>query len=46
MEDYDVDLPEDRAHSVMPCICEHEQEQHSWASCEVEGCQCTAHLEE
>ena len=29
-----------------PCTCEHEQEEHGWDGCSVDGCECEAHWEE
>jgi len=31
---------------VGPCTCEHEEEDHGWGSCGVEGCECQAGWEE
>lgn len=31
---------------VGPCTCDHEQVEHGWGSCDVEGCDCTAGWEE
>lgn len=32
-------LPEDQAH-MEGCTCDHDPEQHTWGSCEVEDCPC------
>lgn len=39
-------LPEDNVTFAGPCDCGHEQEQHGWTGCDVEGCKCPAHWEE
>ena len=31
---------------VGPCSCDHEDEQHGWGSCSVDGCECEAGWEE
>lgn len=28
------------------CTCDHDEEEHGWVRCEVEGCACEAHFEE
>ena len=25
-----------------PCTCEHDEDEHGWGSCDVEGCECEA----
>lgn len=44
-EDVD-DIPEDHVGFAGPCTCDHEQEEHGWGSCNVEGCPCEAGWEE
>lgn len=39
-------LWEDSAHFCGHCTCEHEDEEHGWGSCDVEGCPCEAGWEE
>lgn len=34
------------AYFVGPCTCEHEDEQHGWSGCDVDGCECDAGWEE
>lgn len=29
-----------------PCTCEHEEEEHGWDGCRIEGCPCEAHWTE
>ena len=36
----------DVTYFVGPCICNHDQEDHGWAGCYVNGCPCDAHIEE
>lgn len=34
------------AHFAGPCTCDHDEEQHGWGSCDVDGCSCEAGWEE
>lgn len=45
MCDDDDFLPEDNI-ALVECVCEHEEELHSWSHCKVEGCKCEGHWEE
>jgi hypothetical protein len=40
-EDYD-DIPENHVYFEGPCTCDHEESEHDWGSCGVEGCDCEA----
>lgn len=43
MEGEDEDeVWEENANFVGPCTCPHEEEEHGWGSCDVEGCPCEA----
>lgn len=44
-DEYDVDY-EEQVYFIGPCTCEHEQEEHGWGGCNVEGCDCNAGWEE
>ncbi len=44
-EEYES-LPEDHIYFIGPCTCDHEQEEHSWGSCDVDDCECEAGWEE
>lgn len=46
-DDYDDDtIPGDYVHFEGPCTCEHEQEEHGWGGCNIDGCNCEAGWEE
>jgi hypothetical protein len=46
-DDLDDDLlPEDHAHFAGPCTCVHEDDDHGWGGCGVDGCDCEAGWEE
>lgn len=38
-EDSEELLPEDLVH-IEDCTCDHEDDQHGWGECNVEGCPC------
>ncbi len=42
----DEDVWEEHAYFCGPCTCEHDQDEHGWGSCDVEGCLCEAGWEE
>lgn len=37
---------EEHAYFAGPCTCEHEPEEHTWGSCDVDNCDCEAGWEE
>jgi hypothetical protein len=39
-------LPEEQVAFIGPCTCDHEPEEHSWGSCDQDGCACEAGWEE
>ena len=41
-EDYEYEI----VPAFMDCTCEHEEDQHGWGSCDVEGCDCLGGWEE
>lgn len=45
MTDDEVEL-EPSASFVGTCTCDHPPEEHSWGSCDVDGCECEAGWEE
>ena len=44
---FDEEYVEDgEAYFIGPCTCDHDEGEHGWGACDVDGCECEAGWEE